>query len=58
MVALKTLRLYLAAIRFIYIDRILPVTVFKNILLYHILNKATSFNASLKKSHPKITNLI
>ena len=53
-VALKTLRLYLAAIRSIYINRILPVIVFKNILLYRILDRATSLNPSLKEATPKL----
>ena len=48
-VVLKTLRLYLAAICFIYIDCILLVIIFKNASLYYILNRATSFNPSLKE---------
>ena len=53
-VALKTLRLYLAAIRSIYINRILLVTVFKNILLRRILDRATSLNPSLKEATLKL----
>ena len=53
-VALKTLRLYLAAIRFIYINRILLVTVFKNALLCYILDRVTSLNLNLKESTPKL----
>ena len=53
-VALKTLYLYLAANYFIYIDRILLVIVFKNILLCYILNGAISFNLSLKEATPKL----
>jgi hypothetical protein len=53
-VALKTIYLYLAAIYFIYINYILPVIVFKNILLYYILDKATSFNPSLKEATLKL----
>ena len=53
-VALKTLRLYLAVIRSIYINRILLVIVFKNILLYYILDRATSLNPSLKEATPKL----
>jgi len=48
-VALKTIRLYLAAIRFTYVDYILLVIVFKNALLRHILDRATSLNPSLKE---------
>ena len=36
-------------IRFIYINYILLVIVFKNTLLYHILDRATSFNLNLKE---------
>jgi len=53
-VALKTLHLYLAAIRSIYINRILLVTVFKNVLLYYILDRATSLNPNLKESTRKL----
>ena len=53
-VALKTLRLYLAVIRSIYINRILLVTVFKNILLCCILDRATSLNPSLKEATLKL----
>ena len=48
-VALKTLYLYLTVIRFIYINCILPVIVFKNVLLYYILNGAISLNLNLKE---------
>ena len=50
----KTLRLYLTVIYFIYINRILPVTVFKNALLYYILNRATFFNPNLKEATLKL----
>ena len=53
-VVLKILRLYLTAIRFIYINRILPVTVFKNALLCYILDRATSFNPNLKEANLKL----
>ena len=53
-VTLKTLYLYLTAIRFIYIDRILPVIVFKNALLYYILDGVTSFNPNLKEATLKL----
>jgi len=53
-VALKTLRLYLTAIRSIYINRILLVIVFKNILLYRILDRATSLNPNLKEATLKL----
>ena len=53
-VALKTLRLYLAMIRFIYINRILLVAVFENALFYYILDGATSFNFNLKEATPKL----
>ena len=36
-------------IRFIYINRILPIIVFKNALLYYILDRAIFFNPNLKK---------
>jgi hypothetical protein len=53
-VALKTIYLYLAAICFIYVDYVLPVTVFKNVSLCYILNGATSFNSSLKEATLKL----
>ena len=53
-VALKTLYLYLTAICFIYINHILPVTVFKNVLLYYILDRVTFFNLNLKKATLKL----
>ena len=53
-VALKTLYLYLAVIHSIYVDRILPVTVFENVLLYYILDGATSFNPNLKEASLKL----
>ena len=53
-VALKTLRLYLAAIRSTYVNRILLVTVFKNASLRRILDGATSLNPSLKEATPKL----
>jgi len=53
-VALKTLRLYLAAIYSIYINRILLVIVFENILLCRILDRATSLNPSPKEATPKL----
>ena len=53
-VALKTLHLYLAAICFIYINHILLVIVFKNILLYYILDRATFFNLNLKEATSKL----
>jgi hypothetical protein len=53
-VALKTLYLYLAVIHFIYINRILPVTVFENTLLCYILDGATSLNPNLKEATPKL----
>ena len=48
-VALKTLYLYFAVIRFIYINRILLVIVFENALLYYILDGAIFFNLNLKE---------
>ena len=39
---------------FIYIDHILPVTVFKNVLLCYILDRATSFNFNLKEATLKL----
>jgi len=53
-VALKTIRLYLAVIYFIYVNCVLLVTVFKNILLCYILDRATSLNPSLKEATPKL----
>jgi len=53
-VALKTIRLYLAAIRSIYINCVLLVIVFKNILLCYILDRATSLNPSLKEATLKL----
>ena len=53
-VALKTLYLYFAVIYFIYINRILPVIVFKNISLYYILDGAISLNFNLKEATLKL----
>jgi hypothetical protein len=53
-VALKTIRLYLAAICSIYINCVLLVIVFKNILLRYILDRATSLNPSLKEATLKL----
>jgi len=53
-VALKTIRLYLAAIRSIYVNYILLIIVFKNALLCRILNRATSLNPSLKEATLKL----
>ena len=53
-VALKTIRLYLAAIRSIYVNYVLLVIVFKNILLYRILDRVTSFNSSPKEATLKL----
>ena len=53
-VALKTLYLYLVIIYFIYINRILLVTVFKNALLCYILDRAISFNPNLKEATLKL----
>jgi hypothetical protein len=53
-VALKTLHLYLAVICSTYIDHILPVTVFENASLCHILDEATSLNSNLKEAIPKL----
>ena len=39
---------------FIYIDHILLVIVFKNALLYYILDGATSFNPNLKEAILKL----
>jgi hypothetical protein len=41
-------------IRFIYINYILLVTVFKNALLYYILDRVTSLNPSLKDATLKL----
>jgi len=38
----------------IYVNYILLVIVFKNALLYYILNRATSLNPNLKESTPKL----
>jgi hypothetical protein len=53
-VASKTLCLYLAAIRSTHVNRILPVTVFKNALLYYILDRVTSLNPNLKETTLKL----
>jgi hypothetical protein len=53
-VALKTIYLYLTVICFIYINYILLVTVFENILLCYILNGVTSLNSSLKEATLKL----
>jgi hypothetical protein len=53
-VVLKTLCLYLAVICFIYIDCILPVTVFKNVLLCYILDGVISLNLNLKETILKL----
>jgi hypothetical protein len=53
-VALKTIYLYFTAIRFIYINYILLVTVFENILFCYILDRVTSFNFSLKEAILKL----
>jgi hypothetical protein len=53
-VALKTIRLYLTAIHFIYINCVFPVTVFKNVLLCYILDRVTSYNPSLKEATLKL----
>jgi hypothetical protein len=53
-VALKTLHLYLAAICSIYIDHILPVTVFENISLCYILDGAISLNPNPKEATLKL----
>jgi hypothetical protein len=53
-VASKTLHLYLAAICSIYINYILPVTVFENASLYHILDRAISLNPNLKEATLKL----
>ena len=38
----------------IYINHILPVTVFENASLYYILDRVTSFNLNLKEATPKL----
>jgi hypothetical protein len=48
-VVLKTIHLYLTAIRSIYINYILPVIVFENASLCYILDGATSLNPNLKE---------
>ena len=53
-VALKTIRLYLAAIYSIYVNYVLLVIVFKNTLLCCILDGATSLNPSLKEATLKL----
>jgi hypothetical protein len=53
-VTLKTIYLYFTAIYSIYINYILLVTVFKNVSLYYILNRATSLNPSLKEATLKL----
>ena len=53
-VALKTLYLYFTVIRSIYINHILLVIVFENVLLYHILNRVTFFNPSPKEAILKL----
>ena len=53
-VALKTLYLYLTAIRLIYINYIFLVAVFKNASLYYILDRVTSLNPILKETTPKL----
>ena len=57
-VALKTIRLYLAAICSIYINYILLVAVFENTLLYYMLNRATSFNPNILAKIATSSNLI
>ncbi|OCK87681.1 uncharacterized protein K441DRAFT_592912 [Cenococcum geophilum 1.58] len=53
-VALKTICLYLAAIRSIHVNYILPVIIFKNTSLCYILDRATSLNPSLKEAISKL----
>ena len=53
-VALKTLYLYFAVIYSIYINRILPVVVFKNVLLCRILDGVTFLNPNLKEATLKL----
>ena len=53
-VALKTLCLYLTVIRFIYINCILLVTVFENILLCYILDGVISLNLNPKEATLKL----
>jgi hypothetical protein len=53
-VVLKTIHLYLTAIRSIYINYILPVIVFENASLCYILDGATSLNPNLKEATPKL----
>jgi hypothetical protein len=53
-IALKTLRLYLAAICSIYVNHILLVIVFKNISLCRILDRVTSLNLNLKEATLKL----
>jgi hypothetical protein len=53
-VVLKIIYLYLTVICSIYINYILLVTVFKNVLLYYILNRVISLNPSLKEATLKL----
>ena len=53
-VVLKTLHSYLATICFIYINYILPIIVFENASLYHILDGATSLNPNPKEATLKL----
>jgi hypothetical protein len=53
-VTLKTIHLYLTVICFIYIDYILPVAVFENILFCYILDGVISFNLNLKEAILKL----
>ena len=53
-VVLKILYLYLTVIYFIYINRILLITVFKNISLHYILDGAISLNFNLKEATLKL----
>jgi hypothetical protein len=53
-VALKTLHLYLTVIYSIYINHILLFIVFKNALLYYILNGVISLNPNLKEATLKL----
>jgi hypothetical protein len=53
-VALKTIHLYFTVIHSIYINYVLPVTVFENASLCYILDGATSLNLSLKEAILKL----
>jgi hypothetical protein len=53
-VTLKTLYLYLTAIRFIYIDYIFLVIVFENVSICYILDRVTSLNPNLKEATLKL----